>query len=53
MYTACTARLARVVDAPFLAAARRAFIYVALAAWGVTLAGMAASLLPSRRAGAR
>jgi tellurite resistance protein TehA-like permease len=40
MYTACTFRLAKVVDAPALAFIPRAFIYVALAAWALTLAGL-------------
>lgn len=44
MYTAATARLARAVDAPFLFAVPRAFIFVALAAWALALAGMVAGL---------
>ena len=40
MYTACTFRLAHVVDAPILMLLPRAFIYVALAAWATTLAGL-------------
>jgi tellurite resistance protein TehA-like permease len=40
MYTACTFRLAQVLDAPFLFHIPRSFIYVALAAWMMTLAGL-------------
>jgi tellurite resistance protein TehA-like permease len=39
MYTACTYRLTQVIDAPALAHVPRVFIYVALAAWAVTLVG--------------
>jgi tellurite resistance protein TehA-like permease len=48
MYTACTYRLAHVVDAPLLALIPRAFIYVALAAWALTLIGLLRHLLPRR-----
>jgi tellurite resistance protein TehA-like permease len=44
MYTVCTARLSRAVDAPFLAAISGGFVYVALAAWAVVAAAMAAQL---------
>jgi tellurite resistance protein TehA-like permease len=50
MYTVCTARLARAVEAPYLAAISRVFVYVALAAWGLAAAGMAWHLIASRRA---
>ena len=40
MYTACTFRLAQVMDTAFLMFLPRAFIYVALAAWAVTLIGL-------------
>jgi tellurite resistance protein TehA-like permease len=40
MYTACTFRLTQVVDAGFLLFVPRAFIYVALAAWTLTLLGL-------------
>jgi tellurite resistance protein TehA-like permease len=44
MYTASTARLAHAVDAPYLATIPAAFIYVALAAWTLAFAGLAAHL---------
>jgi len=40
MYTACTFQLARVFDLPFLLVLPRYFIYVALAAWLATFAGL-------------
>jgi tellurite resistance protein TehA-like permease len=40
MYTACTFRLAHVVDAPSLNAISRVFIYIALAAWTATMVGL-------------
>jgi tellurite resistance protein TehA-like permease len=40
MYTACTFRLTQVVDAGFLLFVPRAFIYIALAAWTLTLLGL-------------
>jgi tellurite resistance protein TehA-like permease len=39
MYTACTFRLAHIHDAEFLLPIPRLFIFVALAAWGVTFVG--------------
>ena len=53
MYTVCTARLSRVVGAPYLAAIPRVSVYVALAAWALAMAGMTSSLLAGRRGGAR
>jgi tellurite resistance protein TehA-like permease len=51
MYTACTFRLARVLDLPFLDAIPQVFIYVALAAWLATFAGWLVTI-SARRSGA-
>ena len=40
MYTVCTVRLSQAVDAPFLAAIPQVSIWVAIAAYALTLAGM-------------
>ena len=40
MYTACTARLAEVLDAHFLLSISRVFIYLALVAWAATFIGL-------------
>jgi tellurite resistance protein TehA-like permease len=45
MYTVCTARLSRAVDAPFLIAISRVFVYVAIAAWCTVAIAMVAHLV--------
>ena len=50
MYTACTARLASVVDAPYLSVVPAVTIYVALVAWAVTMFGLVGSLVSRDRA---
>jgi tellurite resistance protein TehA-like permease len=45
MYTACTLRLSQVIDAPFLAAIPRVFIFIALGAWTLTMVGLLRHLL--------
>ena len=40
MYTVCTLRVSEAVDAPYLAAIAHGFVYVALAAWTVTVLAM-------------
>ena len=45
MYAVCTHRLAGAADAPFLLWIARAFLYVALAAWLTTFAGLVRCLL--------
>jgi tellurite resistance protein TehA-like permease len=45
MYTVCTDRLAEALNAPFLTAIPRVFVFVALAAWSVTMLGLAHQLV--------
>ncbi len=49
MYTVCTARLTDAVDAPFLLAIPRVFLFVALGAWLLTLGGMVHRLIAIAR----
>lgn len=49
MYTVCTARLSKAVDAASLIAIPRVFVYVALAAWSLAALGMFAHLARRRR----
>ncbi|MGE0872594.1 MAG: tellurite resistance/C4-dicarboxylate transporter family protein [Kofleriaceae bacterium] len=53
MYTVCTARLSRAVDASFLHWIAEVFVYIALAAWVVTAFGLAHHLIASRMASRR
>jgi tellurite resistance protein TehA-like permease len=45
MYTVCTLRLAQMLDVPVLLIIPRVFIYVALLAWSITMAGLLHYLL--------
>jgi tellurite resistance protein TehA-like permease len=45
MYTVCTARLSRAIDAAFLISISRVFVYVALVAWCVVMVAMVAHLI--------
>lgn len=49
MYTASTARLSRAIDAPFLMAIPRLFVYAALSAWSLAFIGLLLELRPARR----
>jgi tellurite resistance protein TehA-like permease len=51
MYTACTFRLSQAINAPFLLAIPRVFVFIALAAWAATLLGLGRHLV--RAAAAR
>jgi tellurite resistance protein TehA-like permease len=51
MYTACTFRLTRVMDVGALAFIPRAFVYVALVAWGVTMLGLLRHLVMGKPKG--
>jgi len=48
MYTVATFRLAEAIDTPILFAIPRVFVYVALAAWALTMAGLVRQLLQPR-----
>ncbi len=49
MYTVCTVRLSQAVEAPYLIAIPRVFVFVALAAWAATLVGMGRNLGRTRQ----
>jgi tellurite resistance protein TehA-like permease len=51
MYTACTYRLTRVMDAGILEVIPKVFVYIALAAWAMTLAGLVRQLTARARSG--
>jgi tellurite resistance protein TehA-like permease len=53
MYTACTHRLAEALGVPFLLAIPRYFVFLALAAWLLTLLGLILSLAEPLTAGDR
>jgi tellurite resistance protein TehA-like permease len=48
MYTVCTFRLAQAIDAPILMPIPRVFVYIALAAWLVTMIGLVHRLVVTR-----
>jgi len=50
MYTVCTIRLSRAVNAPFLIVIPRIFVYVALFAWLLAFAGLVLQLRSAPRA---
>lgn len=49
MYTACTLRLTSAMDARYLMFIPRGFIYIALAAWALTMLGLIHQLFIARR----
>jgi len=49
MYTVCTVRLAHAIDAPVLLAIPRLFMYVALAAWSLTMIGLVRRIVAGPR----
>lgn len=51
MYTVCTFRLAEVLELPFLMFVPHGFVYIALAAWGVSYLAMLHSLTITRSSG--
>jgi hypothetical protein len=51
MYAVCTQNLIRELRLPFLAPIATVFVWVALAAWGLTFAGLVWHLVTSMRKG--
>jgi tellurite resistance protein TehA-like permease len=51
MYTVCTFRLSQVIEAPVLLNIAQPFLYIALAAWGLALAGLIHRLATLARRG--
>lgn len=49
MYSVCTYRLAKILNAPFLMPLSEVFMIIAVAAWATALVGLADSLLAPRR----
>jgi tellurite resistance protein TehA-like permease len=49
MYTVCTFRLAQAIDVPLLLAISRVFVFVALAAWTLTMIGLGRQLVRTGR----
>jgi tellurite resistance protein TehA-like permease len=50
MYTVSTFRLAQAIDAPYLVAVPRVFVWVAITAWSLAIAGLAHALIGRRAA---
>lgn len=46
MYTACSVRLSATIEIPFLMVIPRAFVFVALAAWLLTVIGLVSAFIP-------
>jgi tellurite resistance protein TehA-like permease len=49
MYTVCTARLSRAIDAPYLIAISKVFVFVAFAAWAATFLGLVVRIVRPAR----
>jgi tellurite resistance protein TehA-like permease len=49
MYTVCTIRLTQAIDAPFLRLLPRVFVYIAFAAWLLTMSGLVRQLAAAAR----
>jgi tellurite resistance protein TehA-like permease len=52
MYTVCTQNLMRVFGLPFLEPIPAVFVWAAVAAWGLTFAGMVGQVVGAQRGGA-